>query len=403
VRSYLVHRLSSFGADPGPIIQRLDEEPDITIRRALLLSLGEYGEKELSPATRQALLPKLQHIYRTEADPGLHAAAEWLLRQWQQHKWVQQTNEAWAKDKEQREKRLGDIQHLLAKEKDKTPPQWFVNTQGQTMVVIPGPVQFLMGSPATEAGRYDGEPQHQRRINRSFAIAAHSVTWEQYLQLAPQHKDEREERFSPTLNCPANYVSWYMAAAYCNWLSRKEGLAECYETDAKGQVTKLKASYLSLSGYRVPTEAELEYAIRAGASTSRFYGETETLLPQYAWYLKNSQEKTWPVASRKPNDLGFFDLQGNVFAWCQEPYRAYPQNQSKGKPAEDEEIDALTIDRQESRVLRGGSFGYQASFVRSANRNFNVPTYRNSDIGFRPARTMLPAPITALPRWPGGR
>lgn len=392
VRSYLVHRLSSFGVDPRVIIQRLDEEPDITIRRALLLSLGEYGEKELSPATRQALLPQLQDIYRTEADPGLHAAAEWLLRQWQQHKWLQQTNEAWAKDKEQREKRLGGIQQRLAKEKDKTPPQWFVNTQGQTMIVIPGPVQFLMGSPATEAGRYDGEPQHQRRISRTFAIAAHSVTWEQYLQLAPQDKDQREEKFSPSLSCPANYVSWYMAANYCNWLSRKEGLTECYETDAKGQVTKLKAKYLSLSGYRMPTEAELEYAIRAGALTSRFYGETETLLPQYAWYLKNAQEKTWPVASRKPNDLGFFDLQGNVFAWCQEPYRAYPKNQSKEDPAEDEEIDVLTIDRQESRVLRGGSFGYQASFVRSANRNFNVPNYRNSDIGFRPARTLPPVP-----------
>ena len=80
VRSYLIHRLAPLGADAGAIIKRLEEEPDVTIRRALILSLGEYGEKELSPEARQAVLPKLQDIYRTAADPGLHAAAEWLLQ-----------------------------------------------------------------------------------------------------------------------------------------------------------------------------------------------------------------------------------------------------------------------------------------------------------------------------------
>ena len=110
VRSYLIHRLYPLGADAGTIIQRLDEEPDVTIRRALILSLGEYGEKELSPEARKAMLPKLQDMYRTDSDPGLHAAAEWLLRQWQQQAWLKEVNNGWAKDKEQREKRLECIQ-----------------------------------------------------------------------------------------------------------------------------------------------------------------------------------------------------------------------------------------------------------------------------------------------------
>ena len=152
-RSYLIHRLSPLGADAGAIIRRLDEEPDVTIRRALLLSLGEYGEKELSPETRKAVLPKLQDMYRTATDPGLHAAAEWLLRQWQQEAWLKQVNDGWAKDKEQREKRLESIQQSVTKDKEKAPPQWYVNGQGQTMVVIPGPVEFVMGSPTTEVGR----------------------------------------------------------------------------------------------------------------------------------------------------------------------------------------------------------------------------------------------------------
>ena len=128
------------------------------------------------------LLPKLQEIYRTDADPGLHAAAEWLLRQWKQEAWLKQVNEEWAKDKEQREKRLDGIKQLLTKDKEKTPPQWYVNGQGQTMVVIPGPVEFLMGSPPTEAGRQDNETSTQEADRRTFALAAKSVTVEQYRQ-----------------------------------------------------------------------------------------------------------------------------------------------------------------------------------------------------------------------------
>ena len=92
VRSYLIHRLSPLGADSGAILKRLDEEPDVTIRRALLLSLGEYDEKGLSPEARQAVLPKVQEVYRKDADPGLHAACEWLLRKWKAG-WVAQTDQ----------------------------------------------------------------------------------------------------------------------------------------------------------------------------------------------------------------------------------------------------------------------------------------------------------------------
>jgi hypothetical protein len=121
-RSYLIHRLSPLGADVGAIIKRLDEEPDVTIRRALLLSLGEYSEHELSHETRKTLLPKLQALYRSEADPGLHAAVEWLLRQWQEEPWLWRVNDEWAKDKEQRDKRLASIQQSLRRNKEKTPP-----------------------------------------------------------------------------------------------------------------------------------------------------------------------------------------------------------------------------------------------------------------------------------------
>jgi serine/threonine protein kinase/formylglycine-generating enzyme required for sulfatase activity len=385
VRSYLIHRLSLLGVDAGVVIKRLDEEPDVTIRRALLLSLGEFDEKELPPAVRTSLLPKLQTVYRTDADAGVHAAAEWLLRTWKQEAWLRLVNEAWAKDGEQRARRLEGIEQLVKGEKAEAPPQWYVNGQGQTMVVIPGPAEFVMGSPITEANRRDQEVQHRQRIARTFALAATAVTKEQFLRFRPAfpHSVKRY----PEADCPIGGVDWYEAASYCNWLSKEEGIPEdqwCY--DNAGQAMKLRKGYLSLGGYRLPTEAEMEYAIRAGAVTARYFGETDELLPRYAWYDKNSQERTWPVGGKMPNDLGLFDMQGNMLTWCQESYKAYPQ----GKEVADDREDGLAIVSTEGRLLRGGSFLHSAVYVRSAFRDSYGPSLRVDNVGVRPARTIIP-------------
>jgi formylglycine-generating enzyme required for sulfatase activity len=389
VRSYLIHRLGPLGADAGALVKRLEEEPDVTIRRALILSLGpeEFGEEAWTPAGKKLLVQQLQELYRTAADPGVHASAEWLLRQWHEEAWLVQTNAAWAQDKEQKEKRLKEIQEILTQEKDQAKPQWYITGQGQTMVVIPGPVEFVMGSPLTEADRQSDELQHKRRIGRTFALAAGPVTKEQFLRFLPKFSHTQMQRY-PDPTCPIGGVVWYEAAAYCNWLSKQEEIPEdqwCYAANAQGRVTKLKVNYLSLTGYRLPTEAELEYATRAGAVTSRSYGETEELLPRYGWYFKNSGERTWPVGNKKPNDLGLFDLHGNVFCWCQESYKNYP------KPKDDEAVedkeDDFDIKDSDSRVLRGGSFGIHASFVRCAYRNRGGPAIRYNYVGFRPART----------------
>jgi formylglycine-generating enzyme required for sulfatase activity len=376
--------LSPLGVDPQTIVKRLDEEPDITVRRALVLSLGEFDGKELSTDAPISLLPKFQAIYRTEADPGLHAAAEWLLRTWRQEAWLKQVNDDWAKDKEKREKRVESIRQLLIKNEEKS-PQWYVNGQGQTMVVIPGPVTFVMGSPATEADRDDSETQHKKRIGRTFALAAKSVTVEQYRRFDKNH--QLLAVYSRTVDLPVVAMSWYQAAAYCNWLSKEEGIVEdqwCYEIK-DGRVTKLKANYLSLSGYRLPTGAEREYATRAGALTSRYYGETEELLPKYAWHSKNAQQKTWPVGNLKPNDFGLFDMHGNVWEWCQERWKKDPLG--RGEEPEDDKEDIDCINDQDRRVLHGGSFFHPASSARSALHNYNVPAFNNNDYGFRPART----------------
>ncbi len=395
VRSYLIHRLSPLGADAGAIIKRFDQEPDITIRRALLLSLGEYSEKDLPSAARQALLPKLQDIYRTDPDPGLHAAAEWLMREWKQEEWLKQVNDEWAKNKEQREKRLESIRQLVGRDKEKLPPQWYVNSQGQTMVVIAGSVEFVMGSPLTEADRGDNERQHKKRIGRTFALAAAPVTKEQFLKFQPGFSHSAFRRY-PSPTCPIGGVIWYEAAAYCNWLSQQVGIPEdqwCYEIPEEpgGIMTwsfrnmKLKANYLSLTGYRLPTEAEWEYACRSDTATSRCYGETAELLTHYGWYYDNSPKQTQPVGTKKPNDWGLFDMHGNVWNWCQERYKSYAVAK-QSRPLEDKE-DIFSINIIDGRVLRGGSFSSHASLVRSSFRTNYVPAVRYDTGGFRPART----------------
>lgn len=395
VRSYLIHRLGPLGADAKAILSRFDDDSDITAKRALILCLGEFGETELSHKNRERFTATLQEIYQTASDPGLHAAAEWLLKTWKQDPWVKQINREWASNTERREKWLEGILKKLANEKESS-PQWYINGQGETMVVIPGPVDFTVGSPATEVGRQDNEQQHNSRINRTFAYAAKSVTVEHYRQF---QKDYRlRPVFTRMSDLPVVGINWYMAASYCNWLSKQEGIPEtqwCYEI-AGDENVKLKVDSLQLGGYRLPTEAETEYATRAGAVTSRYFGEADDLLSKYAWYQTNSKQLTFPVGSLKPNDLGLFDTLGNVWTWCHDGITTLPQ----GPEADDVEEKDVIVASARIRVLRGGSILGLASDERSAVRLMFPPTVGNTDLGFRVARTLRPVPITPLPATP---
>jgi formylglycine-generating enzyme required for sulfatase activity len=390
VRSYLIHRLGPLGADAGAIVQHLNAEPDITIRRALILSIGpeEFGEEAWTPEDKKRLVQQFQERYRTDADPGLHAAAEWLLRTWQQGSWLKQVNDEWAKDEEQRQKRLENIRRLVTKDEAKTPPQWYVTGQGQTMVVLPGPVEFLMGSPKAEGDDGLGYGTRRVRIKRTFAIGAKAVTVGEFRRLHPAYKRSKDPE-----DCPAAYVSWYEAAEYCNRLSEKIGLTRdqwCFETNSQAKVTSLKKNYLSLTGYRLPTEAEMEYAIRAGATTSRFYGESEELLVKYGWIKTNSvnSDLANPVGRLKPNDFGLFDMHGNVWCWCLDSDQKFAHGEV-GQVLDDNDELELTLDPQKARVLRGACYWDIAMKVRCGKRwSYNPETLASNLVGFRLARTI---------------
>jgi formylglycine-generating enzyme required for sulfatase activity len=289
----------------------------------------------------------------------------------------------------------------LMKLRDRGYRRWYVNSQGQTFAVIEDPVEFRMGSPPTDTERIAAdEPPNRMVIPRCFAIATKEVTVEQFqrflklanisierYQLAPSFLN----KFSPEPQGPWIAPDWYTAAHYCNWLSEQEGLPRdqwCYlpnEAGAYAEGMSIAEGALVRTGYRLPTEVEWEYACRAGAVSSRYYGTSIALLDAYAWYQSTSKEHAWMCGGLLPNDLGLFDMLGNVYEWCQNGNR----DSSKGKKGlyRDNISTLLSVYENNSRLLRGGAFSYPPANVRSADRHRFAPSYRNINSGLRLART----------------
>jgi formylglycine-generating enzyme required for sulfatase activity len=390
LRSYIVNSMKPLGGDPRILADALDHvpapaqptpakgqqftdavlfHPETSKRRALILALGTYGVDNLSQGASQPLIAKLLDLYENDPDAGIHGAAEWVLRQWKQ------------------ELKLLEIdRRLQAKEGGNR--RWFVNSHGQTFAIVEGPVKFRMGSPPDEPGRLPSEPLDLKTIPYRFAIANKEVTIEQgrpYTDSELNLSADVIQRFGLTPDRPVVGVSWFAAAAYCNWLSEKEGLPEdqwCYLANSQGEYAegmRIKANSLELKGYRLPTEVEWEYACRAGAMTSRYYGGSNGFLDRYAWYIANSGDefRPTPCGRMMPNDLGLFDMLGNEFEWCQEPFN---------EGASDRIVDGGL------RLLRGGAFDGQPASVRSAYRGAGAPSGHDINTGFRLARTYVATP-----------
>jgi formylglycine-generating enzyme required for sulfatase activity len=362
LRSYLIDRLGPGGVEARELTRLLDGQRDDSIRRAMILALGEYDKDRMPLGEREALVPQLLGLYWDDPDPGLHGAVGWLLRQWGQ------------------EAKVCGIDCELATGKIEGSRQWYVNGQGQTLVVVP-PGEF-----ETQEGR----ERFRVRVDRGYALAAREITVADFRHFRPGHQSDK--RYSPFEDCPVNYVSWYDAAEYCNWLSEREGIAEdqwCYLPNASGKYAegmKLVSGWQGLSGYRLPTQAEWEYACRAGCVTNWSLGEAEDLLGKYAWCVTNASSHSHPVGSLRPNDLGLFDLHGNANEWCQN--RPGSLRQRDGRKSEASETDLDEIVNNGVRVMRGGSYIDSPVFLRVFVPGTNAASSRNFGQGFRPARTI---------------
>jgi serine/threonine protein kinase/formylglycine-generating enzyme required for sulfatase activity len=383
-RTYLIHWCRPLGVDPQFLLRRWDTEPDASARAAILLLLGKYPDAALDDGQRRHFAAKLLAIFETESDAGLHAAAQWLLQNWKYDKQLQIATHWMAMSDSERTGSKYDASR-----------RWYINSQDQTFVVVDARHPFTMGSPDSEHGPDNTiEDEHTRRIGRTFAIATSPVTIEQFRRFQAERPNIAKMplgKLAPSDDCPVTGMTWYEAAEYCNWLSEKDGISAdqwCYRANEDGHYgagMRAKDNYLSLSGYRLPTEAEWEFACRAGTKTRFYCGDDDTMLGNYAWYESNSNAHLWPVAQLKPNDLGLFDMHGNVWQWCDCPSLNYPRD---GAIADDERTTTVPVTNSMRAALRGGAYDNLARRVRAAFRARQNPDSRQPSFGFRPARTI---------------
>ncbi|MBL1217146.1 MAG: formylglycine-generating enzyme family protein [Planctomycetes bacterium] len=221
------------------------------------------------------------------------------------------------------------------------------NDVRMTFALIP-PGEFVMGSPASEVGRSDVEgPQHQVTLTQPYYMGITEVTQAQYQTIMGNNPS----KFVGTA-LPVEQVSWDDATEFCRALADKTGRI-----------------------VRLPTEAEWEYACRAGTTTRFGFGDSDSHLSQYAWYEDNSGAQTHPVGQKEPNAFGLFDMHGNVWEWCADWYaEAYPSSS---------QTDPTGSGSGDARVLRGGSWNYNPDYCRSASRGMIPPDIQVNNSGFR--------------------
>ena len=218
------------------------------------------------------------------------------------------------------------------------------NSIGMELVRIPAG-EFMMGS---DSDRPDEKPAHKVVISQPFYLGKYEVTqaqWQEVMGTNPSH-------FKGDPNRPVERVSWKMVQEFISKLNAREGH----------------------NLYRLPTEAEWEYAARAGSTTKYYFGDEDALLEQYAWYNKNDKGTTHPVGELKPNVWGLYDMMGNVWEWVQD---------WRGPYAAGQQVDPQGPATGNARGYRGGGWGYPSVRCRVAFRSYDSPDYVYGTHGFR--------------------
>lgn len=252
-----------------------------------------------------------------------------------------------------------------------------VDSGGIQMVLIPAG-RFRMGS---DSGELDQEPVHEVEID-AFLMDRYEVTQEVYGRMDPINGSHFK---GPDL--PTEMISWGKAALYCNLRSEADGLEPCY--DDYGECN------FEADGYRLPTEAEWEYACRAGSDTAYGFGSDPSQLGQHAWFAENADKKTHAVGQKQPNAWGLYDMHGNVAEWCNDFYDSSYYADSPGK-------NPRGPTAGEKNILRGGHWAASAAACSTAYRcseepGFSDACFARDAIGFRCVRrspSELESPLT---------
>jgi formylglycine-generating enzyme required for sulfatase activity len=238
-------------------------------------------------------------------------------------------------------------------------PKEITNSIGMKLVLIPKGT-FMMGSPESDLNRQKNETQHEVTISKGYYLGVYEVTQAQYEKVIGRNPSLYQGAIVGNENAdlPVENVSWHDAVEFCKKLS------DLPEEKKAGRV------------YRLPTEAEWEYACRAGSKTAYSFDDEEGLLPEYGWFKRNSSNRTHTVGLLESNAWGLYDMHGNVWEWCSDRYGEYP----KGAVS-----DPTGPKEGSIRVFRGGCWRGEAAGCRSAVRDWDGPSARDNGLGFRVA------------------
>jgi formylglycine-generating enzyme required for sulfatase activity len=233
----------------------------------------------------------------------------------------------------------------------------FVTASGIEMALLPGG-QFTLGD---DRGEEDEKPAHRVRLS-PFSIDTSEVSQEAFQKIMGRNPSKWVGA-----DKPVERISWHVAIQFCNMRSLKEGLRACYDL-------KTMQCDFTADGYRLPTEAEWEYACRAGTATGWSFGDDAAALARHGWFKANADKHTHPVRQKEPNPWGLYDMHGNVAEWCHDFYR------ERYDPGE--QVDPQGPATGEERVLRGGSFNSNDENCRSAARGSAPPGLADTCFGY---------------------
>jgi len=363
-RTIFIDELPAWHGDLAKPAKSWGAISDPALRSGLCLGIGSIPLGQLTDAEHEAWKPLVTQWYETASDGGTHSAAGWALRQW--------GIEAPA---------------LPATSQPSEGRQWLVNSLGMTLLKI-NPSEFV------RKDQTPGAKERSVQLTRVFFLSDREISvgqFQQFISDANCPNEEKPEKWpgadaqaSPTPDHPVQQVNWYDAVLFCNWLSRKEGRTPCYERTGKKEKVRLGYSeyepdvwrlVADATGYRLPTEAEWEYACRAGTTTEFASGSDEEMLRKYAVFQAG---RSASGGSKLPNGWGLFDMHGNVWEWCWDGYAEF----NAKSPA----VDPSGAAGVPNRVVRGGSWSFTAVSARASNRGRGAPEDRFNDLGFRVAR-----------------
>lgn len=375
-RSFFISLLPELQIETKPLLTMIKKEHSVNRQRGYVLCLAKLKD-QLAKERRVEWSQQFAAWYAETPDAGLRAACEYVLRAWEMAELLV--------DAPNPQPSASESDSFFDKGLPMESGSWFVNSLGQMLTVVHAG-EFEIGSPKTENYHLPSEDLRKQSLNRTFAIQSKCVTQQEFNAFLLVHGRELEAADVAAGNeiRPATWVTWFEAAEYCNWLSEQDGIDPgefCFEIITNAErisEVRIADDCLRKKGYRMPTEAEWEFACRCGRPpvTSRYYGSSDELLEEYAWYQRNANGEPNPCSLRLPSDWGLFDMHGNVWEWSLTPAG------SSG-----ERIPRVVQAGTEMK-LQGGAFLTTVEYVRTACSYLEKANQRNGTYGLRVVRTL---------------